>query len=41
MIFKDHLLQAQEQSIAISRKSGENVRRVELINKEVLAKLKT
>ncbi|KFW65086.1 hypothetical protein AS28_14346, partial [Pygoscelis adeliae] len=40
LIFKDHLLQTQEQSTPMSRKSGKNARRPAWMNKELLAKLK-
>ncbi|KFV20373.1 hypothetical protein N340_06018, partial [Tauraco erythrolophus] len=38
-IFKDHLLQAQEQCISTKRKSGRNTRRPAWMNKELLDKL--
>ena len=38
-VFKDHLLQAQEQCILTKRKSGRNARRPTWMNKELLAKL--
>lgn len=40
LIFNDHLLQAQEQSIPISRLSGKKNRRPTCMNKEILTKLK-
>ena len=40
LIFKDHLLQAQESPIPMRRKSGKNARRPAWMNKELLAKLK-
>jgi len=40
LIFKDHLLQAQEQCIPTKRKSVKNTRRPAWMNKEVLDKLK-
>ena len=40
LIFKDHLLQAQESSIAKNQKLGKNARRSVWMNKELLAKLK-
>ncbi|KAM6092638.1 uncharacterized protein LJ206_005604 [Theristicus caerulescens] len=40
LIFKDHLLQAQERCILIKRKSGKNARRPAWMNKELLDKLK-
>lgn len=40
LIFKDHFLQAQENSIPVSRTSGKNNRRPVQINKELLAKPK-
>lgn len=40
LIFRDHLLQAQEQSISTSRKSGKNARRFAWMNKELLTKLR-
>ncbi|KFW09032.1 hypothetical protein N327_00801, partial [Fulmarus glacialis] len=40
LIFKDHLLQAQEQCIPTKRKSGKNARRPTWMNKELLDKLK-
>jgi len=39
-VFKDHLLQAQEQCIPAKRKSGRNARMPTWMNKELLAKLK-
>ncbi|GAB0181454.1 hypothetical protein GRJ2_000610700 [Grus japonensis] len=39
LVFKDHLLQAQEQCIPAKRKSGKNTRRPAWINKELLDKL--
>jgi len=39
-VFKDLLLQAQEQCISTKRKSGRNARRFKWMNKELLAKLK-
>jgi len=39
LTFNDHLLQAQEQSIPTSRKSGKNTRRPARMNKELPAKL--
>jgi len=38
-VFKDHLLQAQEQCILTKRKSGRNTRRPTRMNKGLLAKL--
>jgi len=38
LMFKDHLLQAQEKSIPESRKSGQNACRPAWMNKELLAK---
>ena len=40
LIFKGHLLQAQEQCIPTKRKSGKNARRPAWMNKELLGKLK-
>ncbi|GAB0204837.1 hypothetical protein GRJ2_002949300 [Grus japonensis] len=40
LIFRDHLLQAQEQCIPTKRKSGKNTRRSAWMNKELLDKLK-
>ncbi|KAK4831507.1 hypothetical protein QYF61_018091 [Mycteria americana] len=40
LIFKDHLLQAQERCIPRKRKSGKNARRPAWVNKELLDKLK-
>ncbi|KFP96141.1 hypothetical protein N329_05204, partial [Haliaeetus albicilla] len=40
LIFKDHLLQAQERCIPTKRKSGKNARRPAWINKVLLVKLK-
>ena len=40
LIFKDHLLQAQERCIPTKRKSGKNARRPAWMNKELLDKLK-
>ncbi|KFW73581.1 hypothetical protein AS28_12130, partial [Pygoscelis adeliae] len=40
VIFKDHLLQAQERCIPTKRKSGKNTRRPAWMNKELLGKLK-
>ncbi|KAK4811175.1 hypothetical protein QYF61_019806 [Mycteria americana] len=40
LIFKDHLLQAQERSIPTNRKSGKNTRRPAWMNKKLLAKLR-
>ncbi|KGL94878.1 hypothetical protein N301_02103, partial [Charadrius vociferus] len=40
LIFKDHLLQAQEQCIPTKRKSGKNARRPAWMNKELLDNLK-
>ena len=40
LIFKVHLLQAEEWSIPMNKKSGENARRTAWMNKELLAKLK-
>jgi len=40
LIFKDHLLQAQQQCIPTKRKSGKNARRPACMNKEILDKLK-
>ena len=40
LIFKDHLLQAQERCIPTKRKSGKNTRRPAWMNKELLDKLK-
>ena len=40
LIFKNHLFQAQEQSVPKSRKSRKNARRPAWMNKEFLAKLK-
>ncbi|GAB0187326.1 hypothetical protein GRJ2_001197900 [Grus japonensis] len=40
LVFKDHLLQAQERCIPTKRKSGKNARRPAWMNKEVLDKLK-
>ena len=40
LIFKDHLIQAQERCIPARRKSGKNARRPAWMNKELLDKLK-
>ncbi|KFV02613.1 hypothetical protein N340_00830, partial [Tauraco erythrolophus] len=40
LIFKDHLLQAQERSIPTKRKSGRNTRRPAWMNKELLDQLR-
>ncbi|KFW61745.1 hypothetical protein AS28_00352, partial [Pygoscelis adeliae] len=40
VMFKDHLLQAQERCIPTKRKSGKNARRPAWMNKELLDKLK-
>ncbi|GAB0199701.1 hypothetical protein GRJ2_002435500 [Grus japonensis] len=40
LVFKDHLLQAQEQCIPAKRKSGRNARRPVWMNQELLDKLK-
>jgi len=40
LVFKDHLLQAQKQSISRKRKSGKNARRHLWINKEIMDLLK-
>ncbi|KFV02308.1 hypothetical protein N340_11981, partial [Tauraco erythrolophus] len=40
LIFKDHLLQAQERCIPTKRKSGRNTRRPAWMNKELLDQLK-
>ena len=40
LIFKDYLLQAQESSIPMNKKSGKNAKRPAWMNKELLAKLK-
>ncbi|KGL89856.1 hypothetical protein N301_01578, partial [Charadrius vociferus] len=40
LIFKDHLLQAQERCIQMKRKSGKTARRPAWMNKELLDKLK-
>ncbi|KFW11307.1 hypothetical protein N327_10870, partial [Fulmarus glacialis] len=40
LIFKDHLLQAQERCIPTKRKSGKNTRRPAWMNKDLLDKLK-
>ncbi|GAB0181438.1 hypothetical protein GRJ2_000609100 [Grus japonensis] len=40
LVFKDHLLQAQEQCIPAKRKSGKNTRRPPWMNKVLLDKLK-
>ncbi|KFW77528.1 hypothetical protein N336_11811, partial [Phalacrocorax carbo] len=40
LIFKDHLLQAQERYIPTKRKSGKNARRPAWMSKELLEKLK-
>ncbi|GAB0189068.1 mitochondrial enolase superfamily member 1 [Grus japonensis] len=40
LVFKDHLLQAQERCIPTKRKSGKNVRRPAWMNKELLDKVK-
>ncbi|KFV97213.1 hypothetical protein N327_03267, partial [Fulmarus glacialis] len=40
LIFKDHLLQAQERCIPTKRKSGKNARRPAWMNKELLDTLK-
>ncbi|GAB0180505.1 hypothetical protein GRJ2_000515800 [Grus japonensis] len=40
LIFKDHLLQAQEQCIPTKRKSGKNTRRPAWMNKKLLDKVK-
>ncbi|KFW60998.1 hypothetical protein AS28_04482, partial [Pygoscelis adeliae] len=39
LIFRDHLLQAQERCIPTKRKSGKNARRPAWVNKELLDKL--
>ncbi|PKU41096.1 rna-directed dna polymerase from mobile element jockey-like [Limosa lapponica baueri] len=41
LVFKDHLLQAQERGISKKKKSGKKAGRPAWINKELLAKLKT
>ncbi|KFV05198.1 hypothetical protein N340_02153, partial [Tauraco erythrolophus] len=41
IIFKDHLLQAQEQCIPTNRKLGKNARRPSWMNKELLDQLKS
>jgi len=40
LIFKDHLLQAQERSIPVNNKPGKNAKRPAWMNKELLEKLK-
>ncbi|GAB0208082.1 mitochondrial enolase superfamily member 1 [Grus japonensis] len=40
LVFKDHLLQAQERCIPAKRKSGKNARRSAWMNKELLDKVK-
>ena len=40
LIFKGHLLQAQERCIPTKRKSGKNTRRLPWVNKELLGKVK-
>ncbi|GAB0175618.1 hypothetical protein GRJ2_000027000 [Grus japonensis] len=40
LVFKGHLLQAQEQCIPTKRKSGKNTRRPARMNKELLDKLR-
>lgn len=40
LVFKYHLLQTQEPSIPMSRKSGKNARRLAWMNKELQAKLR-
>ncbi|KFW71682.1 hypothetical protein AS28_14104, partial [Pygoscelis adeliae] len=40
VLFKDHLLQPQEQCVPTKRKSGKNARRPAWMNKELLDKLK-
>ncbi|GAB0186157.1 hypothetical protein GRJ2_001081000 [Grus japonensis] len=40
LIFKDHVLQAQEQCIPTKRKSGKKARRPAWMNKELLDKVK-
>ncbi|GAB0204921.1 mitochondrial enolase superfamily member 1 [Grus japonensis] len=40
LIFKDHLLQAQERYVPTKRKSGKSIRRPAWINRELLHKLK-
>ena len=40
LVFKDHLLQAQKQSISRKRKAGKNARRHLWINKEIMDLLK-
>ena len=40
LIFKDHLLQAQEPCIPATSRSGKNTRRLKWMNKELLDKLK-
>ncbi|KFV13664.1 hypothetical protein N340_14065, partial [Tauraco erythrolophus] len=40
LIFKDHLLQAQERCIPTKRKSGRNARRPAWMNKEILEQLR-
>ena len=40
LVFKDHLLQTQEQCIPTKRKSGKNAKRPAWMNKELLDKLK-
>lgn len=40
LIFRDYLLQAQEQCVPTRRKSGKNTRRPTWMNKELLAKVK-
>ncbi|GAB0181505.1 hypothetical protein GRJ2_000615800 [Grus japonensis] len=39
LVFKDHLLQAQERCIPTKRKSGKSIRRPAWMNKELLDKL--
>ncbi|KFV12791.1 hypothetical protein N339_03014, partial [Pterocles gutturalis] len=40
LIFKDHLLQAQERCIPTKRKAGKNARRPAWVNKELLSEIK-
>jgi len=40
LVFKDHLLQAQERCVPTKRKSGKNTRRPASMNKELLDKVK-
>ena len=40
LIFKDHLLQAQEKCIPTKRKSGKNTRRPAWMNKQLVDKVK-